>query len=41
MMAVDKRTGDLLWVTQVDSHPASVITHGPFVRQGLPRRAAL
>jgi polyvinyl alcohol dehydrogenase (cytochrome) len=31
VMAVSKKTGDLLWATQVDTHPAAVITQSPVV----------
>jgi polyvinyl alcohol dehydrogenase (cytochrome) len=34
MMAVDKRTGDLLWLTQVDAHPTSVITQSAVAYEG-------
>lgn len=31
VMAINKHTGDLLWITQVDSHPISVVTQSPVV----------
>ena len=31
VIAVDRHTGDLLWITQVDAHPAAVITASPVV----------
>ena len=31
VMAVDKHTGDLLWGTKVEDHPASIITQSPLV----------
>jgi polyvinyl alcohol dehydrogenase (cytochrome) len=31
VMAVSRRTGDLLWITQVDSHPMSVVTQSAVV----------
>jgi polyvinyl alcohol dehydrogenase (cytochrome) len=31
LMAVNKKTGDLLWVTQADSHPFSIITQSAIV----------
>lgn len=31
VMAVDQHTGDLLWKTQADSHPAAIITQSPVV----------
>jgi len=31
VMAVDRATGALLWITQVDSHPAAIITGSPVV----------
>ena len=40
VMAVDKNTGDLVWVTQVDSHPSAIVTqsatiHGSSVYVGV------
>jgi polyvinyl alcohol dehydrogenase (cytochrome) len=29
LMAVDRATGNLLWITQVDAHPAAIITGSP------------
>jgi polyvinyl alcohol dehydrogenase (cytochrome) len=34
VMAIDKDTGALLWKTQVDSHPAAIITQSPVVDDG-------
>jgi len=34
VFAVDKRTGDKLWATQVDAHPAAIITQSPVVHGG-------
>jgi len=34
VIAVDKRTGDLLWITKVDDHPAAVITQSAVVSGG-------
>src|SRR5437764_5341522 len=34
IMAVDGKTGKLLWLTQVDSHPAAIITGSPVVSGG-------
>ena len=34
IMAVDRNTGKLLWITQVDSHPAAIITGSPVVSGG-------
>jgi polyvinyl alcohol dehydrogenase (cytochrome) len=31
IMAVDRATGNLLWITQVDAHPAAVITSSPTI----------
>src|SRR5690606_7335323 len=31
VFAVDKRTGDKLWATQVDEHPAAIVTSSPVV----------
>ena len=31
VMAVDRRTGALRWITEVDSHPAAIITGSPVV----------
>ena len=31
VMAVDKHTGDLLWSSKVEAHPASIITQSPVV----------
>ena len=28
-MAIDRRTGQLRWMTQVDDHPAAIITGSP------------
>jgi polyvinyl alcohol dehydrogenase (cytochrome) len=35
VMAVDKQKGTLRWITQVDSHPAAIITGSPFVFEGV------
>jgi polyvinyl alcohol dehydrogenase (cytochrome) len=35
VFAVDKMTGKLAWVTQVDDTPLSVVTHSPIVVKGL------
>lgn len=35
MMAVDKYTGNLLWKTQVDPHPAAIITQAAIVADGV------
>ncbi len=35
VIAIDKATGAPLWVTQVDSHPAAVITQSPTVFDGV------
>lgn len=35
VFAVDKHTGDLLWSTQVDSHPAAIITQSATVFDGI------
>jgi polyvinyl alcohol dehydrogenase (cytochrome) len=35
VMAVDRKTGDRRWITQVDSHPAAVITGSPVVFGGV------
>jgi polyvinyl alcohol dehydrogenase (cytochrome) len=35
LMAVDRTTGQKLWVTQVDSHPAAIITSSPVVNGGI------
>ncbi|MDC0685935.1 outer membrane protein assembly factor BamB family protein [Sorangium atrum] len=34
MLAVDSRTGALLWKTQLDPHPAAIITQSPVVHGG-------
>jgi polyvinyl alcohol dehydrogenase (cytochrome) len=34
VMAIDKRTGDLLWVTKVDDHPSSLITQSAVAHEG-------
>ncbi|WP_437669837.1 outer membrane protein assembly factor BamB family protein [Sorangium sp. So ce131] len=34
VLAVDSRTGDLLWKTQVDPHPAAIVTQSPVVHGG-------
>ncbi|WP_437287470.1 outer membrane protein assembly factor BamB family protein [Sorangium sp. So ce406] len=34
LLAVDHRTGDLLWKTQVDPHPAAIVTQSPVVHGG-------
>jgi polyvinyl alcohol dehydrogenase (cytochrome) len=34
LIALDKHTGNLLWKTQVDSHPAAIITQSPIVFGG-------
>ena len=33
LIAVDRHTGDLRWITQVDAHPAAVITGSPVVHE--------
>jgi polyvinyl alcohol dehydrogenase (cytochrome) len=35
VMAVDRRTGMLRWITQVETHPAAVITGSPVVFDGV------
>jgi len=35
LMAVDRKTGNLLWVTQIDSHPAAIITGSAVVYNGV------
>lgn len=35
VIAVDKATGALLWVTRVDTHPAAVITQSPTIFDGV------
>jgi polyvinyl alcohol dehydrogenase (cytochrome) len=35
VMAVDRRTGELRWITQVESHPAAVVTGSPVVFGGV------
>ena len=35
VMAVDRTTGKLRWITQVDSHPAAIITGSPVVFNGI------
>lgn len=35
VMAVDKRTGDLLWKTQIDAHPAAIITQAAIAANGV------
>src|SRR5438477_4394212 len=35
VMAVDRRTGMLRWITQVENHPAAVITGSPVVFDGV------
>src|SRR4051812_7023907 len=34
IMALDRSSGKLLWITQVDSHPAAIITGSPIVSGG-------
>lgn len=34
VMAIDKNTGALLWKTQVDTHPATIVTQSPVVHNG-------
>lgn len=34
VMAIDKNTGALLWKTQVDTHPAAIVTQSPVVHGG-------
>ena len=34
VMAIDKDTGALLWKTQLDSHPAAIVTQSPVVHGG-------
>jgi polyvinyl alcohol dehydrogenase (cytochrome) len=35
VMALDRQTGTLRWITQVDSHPAAIITGSPVVFEGV------
>src|SRR6266576_2295198 len=35
VMAVDRRTGMLRWITQVENHPAAIITGSPVVFDGV------
>jgi len=35
VMAVDRATGKLRWITQVDNHPAAIITGSPVVFDGV------
>ncbi|MET9730396.1 PQQ-binding-like beta-propeller repeat protein [Streptomyces sp. NPDC006458] len=35
LMAVDATTGELLWKTQLDSHPFAVLTQSPIVHNGV------
>ena len=35
VMSVHRRTGELQWITQVDSHPAAIITGSPVVFEGV------
>ena len=35
VMALDRQTGTLRWITQVDSHPAAIITGSPVVFKGV------
>jgi len=35
VMAVDRKTGSLRWITQVESHAAAVITGSPVVFDGV------
>ncbi len=35
VMAVDKHTGNLIWKTQVDSHPAAIITQSAIAANGM------
>src|SRR5689334_2049546 len=35
LMAVDATTGNSLWTTQVDAHPAAILTAGPVVYNGV------
>lgn len=34
MLAVDKNTGDLVWMTQIDAHPAALVTQSAVVFNG-------
>jgi polyvinyl alcohol dehydrogenase (cytochrome) len=34
VMAIDKRTGNLLWVTKVDDHPSALITQSAVAHEG-------
>jgi polyvinyl alcohol dehydrogenase (cytochrome) len=34
IMGIDRKTGNLLWITQVDPHPAAIITGSPIVSGG-------
>jgi polyvinyl alcohol dehydrogenase (cytochrome) len=33
VIAVDRHTGDLRWITQVDAHPAAIVTGSPVVHE--------
>jgi polyvinyl alcohol dehydrogenase (cytochrome) len=35
VIAIDRRTGALLWITQVETHPAAIITGSPVVFDGV------
>jgi len=35
LMAVDRKTGNLLWVTKIDDHPAAIITGAAVVYKGV------
>jgi len=35
VMAIDRKTGSLRWITQVETHPAAVITGSPVVFDGI------
>jgi len=35
VIAVDRKTGDLRWITQVETHPAAIITGSPVVFDGV------
>src|ERR1700756_4737861 len=35
VMAIDRKTGSLRWITQVETHPAAVITGSPVIFDGV------
>lgn len=35
LMAINATTGQLLWITQLDTHPAAIITQSPLVYKGV------